>query len=49
MLVPDYSLMITATPDDADAEKFTKAAEITELHRVTVARTRWCMRLGSPG
>ena len=38
VLMPDYSLMITATPDDADAEKFTKAAGIKELHRVTVAR-----------
>ena len=38
VLVPDYSLMITATPDDADAEKFTRAAGIKELHRVTVAR-----------
>ena len=38
VLAPDYSLMITATPDDADAEKFTKAAGIKELHRVTVAR-----------
>ncbi|GAA5484184.1 DEAD/DEAH box helicase [Haloferula sargassicola] len=38
LLAPDYSLMITATPDDSDAEKFTKAAGIMELHRVTVAR-----------
>lgn len=38
LLVPDYSLMITATPDDSDAERFTRAAGITELHRVTVAR-----------
>ncbi len=38
VLEPDYSLMITATPDDADAEKFTKAAGIKELHRVTVGR-----------
>lgn len=38
VLAPDYSLMITATPDDADAEKFTKAAGIEELHRVTVSR-----------
>lgn len=38
VLAPDYSLMITATPDDSDAEKFTRAAGIAELHRVTVAR-----------
>lgn len=38
VLVPDYSLMITATPDDADAEKFIKAAGIKELHPVTVSR-----------
>ncbi|MCX6874041.1 MAG: DNA/RNA helicase, partial [Verrucomicrobia bacterium] len=30
--------MITATPDDADAENFTKAAKIADLHKVTVAR-----------
>lgn len=38
VLVPDYSLMITATPDDADADKFIKAAGIKDLHRVTVSR-----------
>jgi type III restriction enzyme len=38
VLVPDYSLMITATPDDADAERFIKAAGIRELHPVTVSR-----------
>lgn len=38
VLVPDYSLMITATPDDADAEKFIKAAGIKDLHPVTVSR-----------
>ncbi|MEI7911873.1 MAG: DEAD/DEAH box helicase family protein [Verrucomicrobiota bacterium] len=38
VLVPDYCLMITATPDDADAEKFTRAAKISDLHRVTVSR-----------
>ncbi len=38
VLVPDYCLMITATPDDADAEKFTKAARIADLHTVTVSR-----------
>ncbi len=38
VLIPDYSLMITATPDDADADKFIKAAGIRDLHRVTVSR-----------
>ena len=38
VLVPDYSLMITATPDDGDADKFIKAAGIKDLHRVTVSR-----------
>ena len=38
VLVPDYSLMVTATPDDADAEHFIKAATIKDLHRVTVSR-----------
>ena len=37
-LAPDYSLMITATPDDADAEKFCKASGIKDLHRLTVSR-----------
>jgi type III restriction enzyme len=38
VLKPDYCLMVTATPDDADAEKFMKAAAIKDLHRVTVSR-----------
>lgn len=38
MLKPDYCLMVTATPDDADAEQFIKAAAIKDLHRVTVSR-----------
>ncbi len=38
VLKPDYCLMVTATPDDADAERFTKAAAIKDLHRVTVSR-----------
>lgn len=37
-LNPQYCLMITATPDDADAENFRKAAGIKELHKVTVQR-----------
>lgn len=38
VLKPDYCLMVTATPDDADAEHFMKAAAIKDLHRVTVSR-----------
>lgn len=37
-LNPQYCLMITATPDDADAESFRKTAGIKELHKVTVTR-----------
>ena len=35
---PDFTLLITATPDDADVEKFRKAAGISELHRHRVSR-----------
>lgn len=35
---PDFTLLITATPDDADVEKFRKAAGIGELHRIPVSR-----------
>lgn len=38
VLRPDYTLMVTATPDDADAEHFMKAAAIKDLHRVQVSR-----------
>ena len=37
-LKPDFTLMITATPDDADVEKFKKAAGIGLLHRIRVSR-----------
>ena len=37
-LKPDFTLMITATPDDADVEKFKKAAGIGHLHRTRVSR-----------
>lgn len=37
-LKPDFTLMITATPDDADVEKFKKAAGIAHLHRIRVSR-----------
>ncbi|MBK8116234.1 MAG: DEAD/DEAH box helicase family protein [Candidatus Accumulibacter sp.] len=35
---PDFTLMITATPDDQDVDKFKKAAGIEHLHRVRVSR-----------
>ncbi|PZN72293.1 MAG: DNA/RNA helicase [Candidatus Methylumidiphilus alinenensis] len=35
---PDFTLLITATPDDADIEKFKKAAGMGELHRFPVSR-----------
>lgn len=37
-LKPDFTLMITATPDDQDVEKFKKAAGIEHLHRIRVSR-----------
>lgn len=37
-LKPDFTLMITATPDDHDVEKFKKAADIAHLHRIRVSR-----------
>jgi type III restriction enzyme len=37
-LRPDFTLMITATPDDQDVEKFKKAAGIGHLHRIRVSR-----------
>jgi len=38
VLRPDFTLMITATPDDQDVEKFKKAAGIGHLHRIRVSR-----------
>lgn len=37
-LRPEYSLFVTATPDDADAEKFRKATRIAHLSRISVSR-----------
>lgn len=37
-LKPDFTLMITATPDDQDVDKFKKAAGIRHLHRIKVSR-----------
>lgn len=38
VLKPDFTLMITATPDDQDAENFRKSSGIAVMHRVTVSR-----------
>lgn len=35
---PEFTLLITATPDDADVAKFKQAAGIAELHRIQVSR-----------
>ncbi len=35
---PDFTLLITATPDDADVEKFRKAAGLAMVHRIQVSR-----------
>lgn len=35
---PEFSLLITATPDDADVEKFKKAAGLAVVHRIQVSR-----------
>jgi len=37
-LRPEFTLMITATPDDQDVEKFKKAAGIGHLHRICISR-----------
>jgi len=37
-LRPEFTLMITATPDDQDVDKFKKAAGIDHLHRICVSR-----------
>lgn len=38
ILRPEFTLLVTATPDDTDAEAFRKAAGFAELHRCTVSR-----------
>jgi hypothetical protein len=35
---PDFTLMVTATPDDADVNRFKQAAGIAEVHRLRVSR-----------
>jgi uncharacterized protein (DUF433 family)/superfamily II DNA or RNA helicase len=38
VLTPEYTVLITATPDDADVKAFEKAMAIAELHRIRVGR-----------
>jgi superfamily II DNA or RNA helicase len=38
VLKPEFTLMITATPDDQDAENFRKSSGIVKMHRITVSR-----------
>jgi len=38
VLDPEYTILITATPDDADVKAFEKAMGIPELHRIRVGR-----------
>ena len=38
VLKPDYTILITATPDDADVKEFESAMGIAELQRIRVSR-----------
>lgn len=38
VLKPEYSVLITATPDDSNIKAFEKAMNIAEMHRVRVSR-----------
>jgi type III restriction enzyme len=38
VLKPEYTVLITATPDDADVKAFEDAMGIAELHRIRVSR-----------
>lgn len=38
VLRPEYTVLVTATPDDADIEDFKKRLGIPELHRIRVSR-----------
>jgi len=38
VLKPDFTLLITATPDDGDVKRFKEATSIEELHRISVSR-----------
>jgi hypothetical protein len=38
VIQPEFTLLITATPDDTDVDKFKRTTGIAELHRITVSR-----------
>lgn len=38
VIQPEFTLLITATPDDKDVDKFKRTTGIAELHRITVSR-----------
>lgn len=38
VLMPDYTILITATPDDKEIKAFEKTLGIAELHRIRVSR-----------
>lgn len=38
IMSPEFSLLITATPNDADVDKFKKAAGVAEIHKIQVSR-----------
>lgn len=39
VLMPEYTILITATPDDNDIKRFERAMGIAELQRIRVSRT----------
>jgi type III restriction enzyme len=38
VLQPEYTVLVTATPDDADIERFKKSLDMTRLNRITISR-----------
>ncbi|MGD1090167.1 MAG: DEAD/DEAH box helicase family protein, partial [Verrucomicrobiota bacterium] len=38
ILQPEYTVLVTATPDDADIERFKKSLGMTHLNRITISR-----------
>jgi type III restriction enzyme len=38
MLQPEYTVLVTATPDDTDIERFQKSLGLTRLNRITISR-----------
>ncbi len=38
IMSPEFSLLITATPNDTDVDKFKKAAGLAEIHKIQVSR-----------